>query len=211
MTIFKEDNKIPNIFMNKIKFTHNSNKVLNPRKDEEINRNTIVNCGKKFLTLRQIKINLRNISHDMYEYNKIKTDGENSPNKDANKEINQSFFYKNELGLSQTNFRYDLLNAGNKLIKISKNILNPRMAGLSSKRYLGNNSPNSSNRVSFWKNQQINNIEEIKRFNPRTKLVNTMFVQPIETKIRGKSTYINSQNNSNDTFLLNQTRDFRDY
>jgi hypothetical protein len=211
MTIFKEDNKIPNIFMNKIKFTHNSNKVLNPRKDEEINRNTIVNCGKKFLTLRQIKINLRNISHDMYEYNKIKTDGENSPNKDTNKEINQSFFYKNELGLSQTNFRYDLLNAGNKLIKISKNILNPRMAGLSSKRYLGNNSPNSSNRVSFWKNQQINNIEEIKRFNPRTKLVNTMFVQPIETKIRGKSTYINSQNNSNDTFLLNQTRDFRDY
>lgn len=38
-----------------------------------------------------------------------------------------------------------------------------------------------------------------------------MLVQPIETKIRGKRTYINSQNISNDTFLLNQTRDFRDY
>ena len=211
MTIFKEDNKIPNIFMNKIKINNNSNKILNPRKDEEINRNTIVNCGKQFLTLRQIKINLRNISHDMYEYNKIKTKEEASLNKDTNKEINQSFFYKNELGLSQTNFRYDLLNAGNKLIKISKNILNPRFDGLGSKRYLGNNSPNSSNRVSFWKNQQINNIEEIKKFNPRTKLANTMFVQPIETKIRGKSTYIKSQNISNDSFLLNQTRDFRDY
>ena len=211
MTIFKEDNKIPNIFMNKIKITHNSNKILNPKKDEEITRNTIVNCGKKFLTLRQIKINLRNISHDMYEYNKIKTDEETSPNKDTNKEINQSFFYKNELGLSQTNFRYDLLNAGSKLKKISKNILNPRMEGFGSKRYYGNISPTSSNRVSFWKNQQINNIEEIKRFNPRTKLVNTMLVQPIETKIRGKRTYINSQNISNDTFLLNQTRDFRDY
>ena len=211
MTIFKEDTKIPNIFMNKIKITNNSNKILNPRKDEEINRKTIVNCGKKFLTLRQIKINLRNISHDMYEYNKMKTDEETSPHKDSNKEINESFFYKNELGLSQTKFKYDLLNAGSKLIKISKNVLNPRMSGLSSKRYVGNNSPTSSNRISFWKNQQVNNIEEIKRFNPRTKLVNTMFVQPIETKIRGKSTFINSPNISNDTFLLNQTRDFRDY
>ena len=213
MTIFKDDTKIPNIFMNKIKINqnHNSNKILDSRKDEEINRNTIVNCGKKFLTLRQIKINLRNISHEMYEYNKMKTDEQTSPNKDSNKEINQSFFYKNELGLSQTNFRYDLLNAGSKLIKISKNILKPRLEGLGSKRYFGNNSPTSSNRVSFWKNQQINNIEEIKRFNPRARLVNTMFVQPIETKIRGKSTFINSHNTSNDTFLLNQKRDFRDY
>ena len=163
------------------------------------------------ILLHRLFLHRKNISNDMFEYNKMKSKEETSQNKDKNKEINQSFFYKNELGLSQTNFKYDLLNTGNKLIKISKNILNPRADSLCSKRYLGNNPPNSSNRVSFWKNQQINNIEEIKKFNPRTKLANTMFVQPIETKIKGKSTYINSQNISNDSFLLNQTRDFRDY
>ena len=41
--------------------------------------------------------------------------------------------------------------------------------------------------------------------------MNTMFVKPIETKMRGSNTFINKKNIYNNTFLLSQTRNFRDY
>ena len=209
--IVKEDNKIPNLFYNK--GDENSATKKNHKKDDNISA-TIVNCGRKFLSLNQIKIKLRNISQDMYQFNKIKTDQQNSYKKDINnQDRNQSFFYKNNLGLSQSNFRYDLLNAGNRLKakEINKPYISYISFGSSQKKIGPNSSPISSKRVTFWKNKQVNNFEEIKRFNPKNKLMNTMFVDHIETKTSGKNTFINNQVSGNNTFLLNQVRDFRDY
>ena len=207
--VIKEENKIPNLFLKNLNDTSISK--TNPKKFGSIS-NTIVNCGRKFLSLRQIKQKLRNLSQDTYEFNKIRTEEENSLKRDDNK--NKQTFYKNDFGLSQTNFRYDLLNVGKKL-KISSDIMKSYPSsfsfGINSNKYGINTSPTFSDRVSFWKNKQINNFEEIKKFNPRKKLMHTMFIQPIESKRKGKTTIINNPKFYNNTFLLSQKRDIRDF
>ena len=192
-----EEKKIPNLILNK----NNSNNIklkLNNIKKNTIS-NTIVNCGRKFLSLRQIKNTLRNITLDTYEYNHIKTD-DNS----------QYSFFKNEFGLSQSNFRYDLLKTGQKLkLKLSTNLDKPYNIHSSFKKFETNASPILSNRTSFWKDKQMKNIEK-KKINPKN-LMNTMLVQPIKTKRRGKSTLIYNEIGDNNTLLLSHTRNIRDF
>lgn len=169
----------------------------------------------KFLSLKQIKNKIRNYSHDICDFNNFQTNEEKSSKVDENKEVIQTSFSKNDFGLSQSNFRYDLLSTGSKFKIFSKGKFNPYISsgsfGINIKKLGPNTSPTLSDRVSFWKNKQIHNYEEIKKFNARKKLMNTMFVNPIETKIRGSSTFINNKNPYNNTFLLSQTRNFRDY
>jgi CRP-like cAMP-binding protein len=209
INIVKEDNKMPTLYSNK----NNESSIKSKRSDPA--SNTIVNCGRKFLSLKQIKKKIRNNAHDIYDFNNFRTNEEKSPKKDENKEIIHTSFTKNDFGLSQSNFRYDLLSTGSKFKIFSKEKFNPYISygsfGINIKKLGPNTSPTLSDRVSFWKNKQIHNFEEIKKFNARKKLMNTMFVNPIETKMRGSSNFINKQNLYNNTFLLSQTRNLRDY
>ena len=210
INIVKEENKMPSLYSSK----NNESSSIKVKKHDPAS-NTIVNCGRKFLSLKQIKNKIRNYTHDMYEFNNFKTNEEKSPKKDENKEAIQTSFTKNDFGLSQSNFRYDLLSTGNKFKIYSKEKFNPYISygsfGINLKKLGPNTSPTLSDRVSFWKSKQIHNFEEIKKFNARKKLMNTMFVNPIETKMRGSSNLANNHNLYNNTFLLSQTRNLRDY
>ena len=196
----KEEKKIPNIFLGK------SKSRLNDIKKNTANK-TIVNCGRKFLSLKQIKNKLRYLTKDMYEFehNNLKTE-ENT------NEVNKVSFYKNDFGLSQSNFRYDLLNTANKF-KLTKAI-NPH---ISYDSYAGKkNCPNSLStlpkRSSFWKVKQINNYyDQMHDINSKKKIAESVQVCPINTERSGKNSDINTITTNNNTFLLSQTRDFRDF
>ena len=210
INIVKEENKMPTLYSSK----NNESSSIKVKKNDPAS-NTIVNCGRKFLSLKQIKNKIRNYSNDMYDFNNFKTNEEKSQKKDENKEVIQTSFTKNDFGLSQSNFRYDLLSTGSKFKVFSKEKFNPYISygsfGINMKKLGPNTSPTLSDRVSFWKSKQIHNFEEIKKFNARKKLMNTVFVNPIETKMRGSNTFINHKNLYNNTFLLSQTRNLRDY
>ena len=210
INIVREENKIPTLYSSK---NNESNSIKLKKKDPA--STTIVNCGRKFLSLKQIKNKIRNYKNDMYDFNNFKTNEEKFPKKDENKEVIQTSFTKNDFGLSQSNFRYDLLRTGSKFKIFSKEKFNPYISygsfGINIKKLGPNTSPTLSDRVSFWKSKQIHNFEEIKKFNARKKLMNTMFVNPIETKMRGSSNFINNKNLYNNTFLLSQRRNLRDY
>ena len=81
-----------------------------------------------------------------------------------NKEIIHTSFTKNDFGLSQSNFRYDLLSTGSKFRINSKEKFNPYISygsfGINIKKLGPNTSPTLSDRVSFWKNKQIHNFEK---------------------------------------------------
>ena len=210
INIVREENKIPTLYSSK----NNESSTIKLKKKDPAST-TIVNCGRKFLSLKQIKNKIRNYKNDMYDFNNFKTNEEKFPKKDENKEVIQTSFTKNDFGLSQSNFRYDLLRTGSKFKIFSKEKFNPYISygsfGINIKKLGPNTSPTLSDRVSFWKSKQIHNFEEIKKFNARKKLMNTMFVNPIETKMRGSSNFINNKNLYNNTFLLSQRRNLRDY
>jgi CRP-like cAMP-binding protein len=195
ISLFKkeEEKKTPNILaktsLNNIKLK------LNNIKKNTIS-NTIVNCGRKFLSLRQIKNKIKTIELDTYEYNHLKGD-ENSQKIEKIQNFN-----KNEFGLSQSNFRYDLLNSGGKLKFHNSN--RPFILFSTYKKNEMKSSP-ITNRTEFWKNKQIQNFD--KKLDSK-KLMNTMFIHPIKMKKRGNSTGIEIEENK---FLLSQYRNIKDF
>lgn len=196
--IIKEETKIPNIFLGK------SRLGLNDIKKNTANK-TIVNCGRKFLSLKQIKHKLRYLTKDIYEfeYNQNLKTEENNTN-----ETNKASFHKNYFGLSQSNFRYDLLSTANKF-KLPTTI-NTHMSH-DSKKTIFNALNTSSNRKSFWKNKQINNYDQIQNSNYKQKLKDSVLVYPINTQRNGKNNEDRNISTTTNTFLLSQTRDFRDF
>ena len=196
--IIKEETKIPNIFLAKSKLG------LNDIKKNTANK-TIVNCGRKFLSLKQIKHKLRYLTKDIYEfeYNQNLKTEENNTN-----ETNKASFHKNYFGLSQSNFRYDLLSTANKF-KLPSTI-NTYMSH-DSKKTIPNALTTLSNRNSFWKNKQINNYDQIQNSNYKQKLKDSVLVCPINTQRNGKNIEVRNISTTTNTFLLSQTRDFRDF
>ena len=180
---------------------------------------TIVNCGRTFLSLRQIKNKLRSIEHE-YGYEHLNTEINNSKNiTNTNlntRENHKDFLYKNEFDVNtSSNLRYSLLDTGN-ILKKTKRYINPRISFNITKKYKTKSTMQttrtSSIRNNFWKIKQINNFEEIKNFNPNKRLVNTILIKSIDTEPKQKSNTIKKNINRNEkSILLRQTRNFQDY
>ena len=123
-------------------------------------------------------------------------------------------FYKNEFGLSQTNLRYDLLNARDR-IRIPNNIttyFSGDSFGKNIKILRNNNtSITSSNRSTFWKNKQIQNVDKLKKLNPNKNIINTVFVESFGKK---RKEINNLRNNNiledNISLLINKKKLFKD-
>ena len=205
--ISKKEKNIINILSNKNKNRYNSdNKYINIHKN--VTSKTIINCGRKFLSLKQIENKIRSLKKDMYEYNQIKSE-ESIYQNNNNKEVNHISFYNNEFGLNQNNIRYDTLKIGD-IFKISKYSVRPNnfydSFGASFKNcFRPNVSQGVTNRRKFWKIRQMNN-DEMRKLNTNPKLMNTVFIRPINTKRKEKST-VNNKIIKNNT--LNQTSDFK--
>ena len=209
----KEDKKMPFLTSNKFNRYSNSISKLNNITKNKIS-NTIINCGRKFLSLRQIKNKLRYIANE-YSYKRLLTEDNNSKNINNNNNVNNlTSFYKNEFGLSQTNLRYDLLNARDR-IRIPNNIttyFSGDSFGKNIKILRNNNtSITSSNRSTFWKNKQIQNVDKLKKLNPNKNIINTVFVESFGKK---RKEINNLRNNNiledNISLLINKKKLFKD-
>ena len=211
--IIKGEKSIPKSLNNKYK-NHNLNSILNDIKKNTISK-TIVNCGRKFLSLKQIKNKLRNLAHE-YEYEHIYTEGNNSKNiYNINIiENRKNLMLRNDFGLNP-NFRYNLLDTRN-ILKQSKKYVNPYFSHNSSTnngiKYSFNTSNYFSNRKIFWKIEQPNNYDKIIKNNKENKLINTVSIKSISTEPKEKTYSIKKIKFINDdSILLSQTRNFRDF
>ena len=214
----KEEKEIPISLINKYNNKPNLNSIMNSIKNNTFSK-TIVNCGRTFLSLRQIKNKLRNIEHE-YDYEHLNTEINNSKNI-TNTNLNtrenyKDFLYKNEFDVNtSSNLRYSLLDTGN-ILKKTKRYINPRISFNITKKYKTKSTMQttrtSSIRNNFWKIKQINNFDEIKNFNPNKRLVNTILIKSIDTEPKEKSNPIKKNINRNEkSILLSQTRNFQDY
>jgi hypothetical protein len=214
--IIKGKKEIPKSLNNKYK-NHNLNSILDDIKKNTFSK-TIVNCGRKFLSLRQIKNKLRNLAHE-YECHHMDTEGNNYKSIYNNINIienNKNTLNKKDFDLKISNFRYNLLNTGN-ILKTSKNYyVNPYFSyNLSTKNGTKNNfstSNTSSNRKTFWKIKQLNNYDNIINNKTESKLINTVLIQSISTESKEKNNSIKKSKFINDdSMILSQTRNFRDF
>ena len=214
----KEEKEIPISLINKYNNKSNLNSIMNSIKNNTFSK-TIVNCGRTFLSLRQIKNKLRNIEHE-YDYEHLNTEINNSKNiTNTNlntRENHKDFLYKNEFDVNtSSNLRYSLLDTGN-ILKKTKRYINPSISFNITKKYKTKSTMQttrtSSIRNNFWKIKQINNFDEIKNFNPNKRLVNTILIKSIDTEPKQKSNPIKKNINRNEkSILLRQTRNFQDY
>ena len=214
--IIKGKKEIPKSLNNKYK-SHNLNSILNDIKKNTFSK-TIVNCGRKFLSLRQIKNKLRNLALE-YECDHMDTEGNNYKSITNNINIvenNKNTLNKKDFDLKISNFRYNLLDTGN-ILKTSKNYyVNPYFSyNLSTKNGTKNSfntSNTSSNRKTFWKIKQLNNYDNIINNKTESKLINTVLIQSISTESKEKNNSIKKSKFINDdSIILKQTRNFRDF
>ena len=161
--IIKGEKDIPKSLNNKYK-KHNLNSILNDIKKNMFSK-TIVNCGRKFLSLKQIKSKLRNLAHE-YECEHIYKE-ENNSKSITNINIienRKNTVFRNDFELNPSNFRYNLLDTSN-ILKHSKKYENPYFSYNKSTKYgtkySFNTSNTFSNRKTFWKIKQLDNYDKI--------------------------------------------------
>ena len=185
--ILKEDNNNKKYFLNKN--ITNSHLTFNKNRTSK----TIVNCGREFLSLKQIKKKLMNLRKDMNEYNQLQSEVNISLNN--NKEINLRSLYKNDVDINNQKFINDLVNKED-ISKFSKYSLKPKSFydsfGVNFKKYFKVKAiPSFTNRKKMWRNVKIN-IDDIENMKIKNKLMTTVSIQPIEIRRRGKSTMNNN-------------------